>query len=362
MCSKNVVRFWQRWVGSSAYATVTTVLAVVAGLLGSVYGEEIGRSFPLHFGPYVGISYRALGFWLTLLLFAALFFQRQRHDDDARGRLEKSAQNIESLVETLPPRAFRAKFAGLSESVSAGISTVMPRQLATGVTAADLSKFIRSLLQAIANLALVFDDQPANAIYSANVMIPVMPSASAEAFSPDILAVLKFVAPETDLHRLKAVLLLRSDLSSTTASSEAAQDDSVPVIALPVPVETKRGSRFAVTPGAPNAFAGEQEMDGYSDSRTLAQWCAERGDFSPSVQDELREYFESGDGKSIRSFVSRRLTVDGVAIGVLNLHANRTNILGPASERREIFLSMLTPLLVELARAVALLTALERRG
>jgi hypothetical protein len=318
---------WRRWAGTSVYATLTTILAAVAGLLGSVYGEEIGRSFPLYFGPYSGFSLTALAFWLTLLSFGLLFFQRQRHDDDARRRLEGSTANIEKLVETLPPKAFRSKFASLSESVLNGLATVLPRHAAPEVTPELLAKFIRQLLQAVANLALVYDDEPHGAVYSANVMIPIEPSSDSEPFVPEVRSVLKFIPAEMDLHTLRAVLLPRSDLSSSTVAGDAAPDETVPVIALPVPNKIRHGNRLAVTPGAPNAFAGEQEIDGYADSQTLAQWCADRGDFPPSVVDEVRQYFEFDDGKEIRSFVSRRLIVDSRPIGVLNLHANRTNIL-----------------------------------
>ena len=50
------------WLATPHYATVTTVLAVVAGMLGSVYSREIALSFPLSSGPYEEISPRAVPF------------------------------------------------------------------------------------------------------------------------------------------------------------------------------------------------------------------------------------------------------------------------------------------------------------
>jgi hypothetical protein len=348
------------------YATVTTVFAAVSGLLGTVFGTEIAQAFPFH-AVHIPTSYRAITFWLSLVIFGFLFFGRQRHDDRARKRLEAATANIRTFIETLPPHAFRSRFAFFSETVLKSLSSVSPRQLRSGVTADGLRKFIQLLLFSIANLAFVYDDQPAGpngapAIYSANVMLFVPPQSEGDAFPEAIRRVLRFVAEDTDLHHLRGVLMLRQDLSATTATTEPANDSAVPVIALPVPAQTKHGARSALLPGAPNAFAGEQEVDGYVDSRTLPQWCMERGDFAPSMQEELKKYFNEEGGEQIRSFISRRLLgTDGTPIGVLNLHADRVNILGPAVERREIFQAMLTPFFVELGQAVALLIELERR-
>jgi hypothetical protein len=355
---------WRQWAATSWYATATTILAVVAGLLGSVYGGEIGSSFPFSWGPYSGVSYKAVAFWTTLVLFGILFFERQRHDDEAREHLQKTSSTIQSLIETLPPKAFRSQFVQQSETFHRALSSVIPRHVASGVTPEKLGEFIRALLGGIATLAFAYDDQPSgeskSAIYSANVMLFVKPNVTSEPFDATVSKALRFVAPDTDLRQLRGVLLLRQDLSVNASVDGVRPESAVPAIALPVPVTVRRGSRLALLPGAPNAFAGELEVDGYSDSRTLHQWCAEKGDFAPSVQEQIKTYFDGGDGKQICSFISRRLVSDrGEPIGVLNLHADRTNILGPAVERREVFQAMLTPFFTELSHAVSILITME---
>jgi hypothetical protein len=110
------------------------------------------------------------------------------------------------------------------------------------------------------------------------------------------------------------------------------------------------------TAGAPKAFLTEQ-VDGYHDATTLGEWCAKSGNFLPSVVDDLREYFANGDGRQVRSFISRPLlTFDGRKLGVLNLHSSRADILGDPDERMPAFLAMLTPMLLELQSAVEILT------
>jgi hypothetical protein len=91
------------------------------------------------------------------------------------------------------------------------------------------------------------------------------------------------------------------------------------------------------------------EANGYDDATTLPEWCRNSGNFLPSVVDELELYFSpTGDGRSVRSFISRPLIgTDGHAFAVLNLHSNPTDILGKGDERMPAFVAMMTPLLLE---------------
>ena len=163
-----------------------------------------------------------------------------------------------------------------------------------------------------------------------------------------------------DRRQLHGVLLLRTDLSSSTGGEDDLVDQAIQSIALPVPDQQRDSKgRYKVLPGAPLAFA-TRKVDGYRDSQSLLQWCRERGDFQPSVLDRLQDYFSPGGaGQAVRSFVSRPLSEDDAPFGVLNLHADRPDILGPAPERREVFLGMLTPFVNDLTSALLLLIEAE---
>jgi hypothetical protein len=356
-------------ISSTTYATVTTVLAVMAGLLGSVYETEVVNSFPLVLsGPWDGWSVRAVVFWASVLVFAAMFFFRQWSDDISRDRLvnaataaEENTSRIEALVQTLPPRAFQTQLAEMYVTVHDALDSVVVRSVRSFVGTEDLVSVIRSLLHSVASLAALYDDQPMTdrgaAVYSANVMLFVPRQPNGSPFPPGLK--LLFQPEEYDRGRLKGALVLRQDLSST--SLEAAVDSAVPTIALPVPEVAERGGRWIALPGAPRAFL-VGEADGYADTQTIAEWAERKGDFPPSVQDALRSYFSDGEGRGIRSFISRPigLSGDGVTpLGVLNIHANRPNLLGPNVEKRQIFQALLTPILVELADAIQALVRLE---
>jgi hypothetical protein len=159
------------------------VLAVLAGLLGSVDQDDIARAFPivLH-GPWGRLSVRALVFWLSVVLFAVLFFFRQWSDDLKREELAATAtkvqdgtERVEALVQTMPPRAFQSQLADMTQGANAGINKLLPRSARKDLTRDDVCALVRSLLNSIARLAMIYDDQPltpdGSATYSANVML-----------------------------------------------------------------------------------------------------------------------------------------------------------------------------------------------
>jgi hypothetical protein len=356
-------------VASAAYGTVTTVLAVIAGLLGSVYQSDVANAFPLVWsGPWEGWSIRALAFWASVVVFAGMFFLRQRSDDNARSVLAKAAaaaeentRRIEGLVQTLPPRAFQTQLAEMFVTVHAALDNVVVRSVRSFVVAEDLISVIRSLLHSVASLAALYDGQPMTdrgaALYSANVMLFVPRGTESSPFPAGLR--LLFQPEEYDERRLKGVLVLRQDLSST--SVEPVIDSAVPAIALPVPEVAERDGRWIALPGAPRAFL-LGEADGYADTDTITDWAERKGNFPPSVRDALRRYFSEGEGRGIRSFISRPIGLAGdgaTPLGVLNIHANRPNLLGPSMEKRQIFQALLTPVLVELADALQALVRLE---
>jgi hypothetical protein len=347
--------------GSPFFAALTATAAAVIGLLGSVYQTEIANSFPLNpVGPWGGWSTRAAIFWAAILVLAWLVYLRQLADDGVRNRLidtttsaEAASRRIEEFSQTLPPAGFQSQLTRFVDRSHTWMSRGIPRQ--PRVAAEQLPAMIRGLLHGLATLALTYDNSPLqdghSALYSANVMVFV-PQSKASALP------LSFWAPEYDRSQLFGVLLLRQDLSATSeepADGETiAFDAKVPVIALPVPTEPERNGRWVALLGGPRAFL-TGEVDGYVDTAAFAEESKKRGDFPPSVIEMLSAYFSTGDGREIRSFVSRRLERNGEPIGVVNIHANRRHLLGPRAEKREIFHALVTPLVQDLGDAVGAL-------
>lgn len=347
----------RRFVGNPVFAAIVAAIAALVGLLGSVYQSEIAGSFPLTLTS--GFSLRSLIFWVALFGLAYAVYLRQVVDDEARGKLlktteaaEETSRRIEEFVQTLPPRAFQSELARAVAAVHNAVSSALPRTATPESRPEELMTVIRAVLHSIASLALIYDDQPLfdgqPARYSANVMV-FAPIANGN------IGRINFFPDEYDRAQLAGVLTLRQELSATSESADE-PDADVPSIHLPVPPTALKGGRWIALPGAPLAYL-TRETAGYTDTSNLAEWCREKGNFPPSVQDELNDYFLNGAGREIRSFVSRRLG----DVGVLNVHANKPDLLGGRNERRETFQALLTPILQDLEDAVAALQQLENQ-
>ena len=70
----NVSNKIEAWAASPLYPTVTTVLAVVAGALGSIFSSDIASAVPFCcWLPPWQLAYPAIGFWSAVSLLAYLF-------------------------------------------------------------------------------------------------------------------------------------------------------------------------------------------------------------------------------------------------------------------------------------------------
>jgi hypothetical protein len=122
---------------------------------------------------------------------------------------------------------------------------------------------------------------------------------------------------------------LDTNLSTTTAGSEAQPDKDLGPLALPIPNVTRTSEgKWRVLPGAPLAFC-EGGIDGYADTLTLEDWCREHCDFSSSIAHDVQVYF-SERAAHIRSFVSLPLTrfdEESSVIGILNIHRSEPGLL-----------------------------------
>lgn len=309
------------------YATLVTILAVIAGVLGSVYSKEIGNAFPFYWGPYDSLSPHALGFWSTLVTFALLFFFRQAATDRAR-------QQLVDLLRTLPPADFLSEFDRVLSACEEAAATVLRDSV--GTTEA-VERAIRVVLDGVVTLAALFDGRPYGVTYAANIMLFQETSSLPE---PDMVRLkerLKFLDPEIDARALYGVLDLQRPLSTTTGTREPEADGDLQPLALPIPASIRSGDgrRWRLLPGAPLAFVrGSMEL--YTDTSTLGEWCRTYGDFSGTVCGAVEAYFGSPTGMRIRSFVSFPLA-RAREIGVVNIHRDQPGLLAEKEPAKQFW-------------------------
>jgi len=330
---------------SAGYAAAVTSLSFVAALLGSLYQEHIKSAFPfvLGHGPIDPI---AIGFWILAVVATIGFWtaqaERNRSREEAEARLIARTEQLERLIQTLPPTEFLEAFADVVVKCQRACTDLEKDESARKGRAA-LHQVGRFVLFGIANLVRLFEGSPRGTVYAANIMI-FRPMTS---LSPTELEALKdrlrFTQPDTDLKKLRGVLDLRIELSTSTEDLGDAgpnQDSKLAPLALPVPVayKTEDGTRWRVLPGAPLAFC-LGEASGYTDTKQLSDWCRTDADFAPSVAAAIEAYFAGAAGTNIRSFVSLPLTAQGTPEppAILNIHSSRPRLLSERESGKQLW-------------------------
>lgn len=325
-----------------SYDLVTTVLGVGTGLFGSLFSNEIKNAVPFNwenltdFSP-AEFSEAALLFWCLLLLFSILFYFRHFMTHKTQNRLIEQTEKIENqgnflenLIRTLPPEDFLYSFSeiyNLCHKAAWKPFKYKNSDLQEHIN--DIEHAIRTILDGVVALTAIFDGKPKSVIYAANIMIyksiSDLPPSEVDNISDKIL----FVEKGFDVTHLAGVLRLRENLSTTTETEKPIPDAELRELYLPIPSPTLSESGLCrYLPGAPAAFI-KDEMSIYIDTHTLGSWCRKKGDFSPSLCDNLEAYFRSEKGKKIRSFVSLPLSNPrkDSPIGVLNIHRDKVGIM-----------------------------------
>jgi hypothetical protein len=230
-----------------------------------------------------------------------------------------------------------------------------------------LQQSIRLVLWTFVILAQKFDRAQDNIRYAANVMLFRVPSSLPPEKKDSLRGRLCFCDPEVSVDNLLGVLDLCCQLSATSDSAQAEPDPHLSPMALPIPrrdhpdyiLPGEAAYRSRLLPGAPRAFH-TKSMGCYLDVSKIAEWCRQKGDFSPGIQQQIDEYFRNHQmGSFVRSFVSlplQRPQSDEI-LGVLNLHRSEIGMLGAETLARQ-FVHVVRPNVLTLER---LLVAVESR-
>jgi len=320
------------WAGTAQYSAIVSLVALFAGLLGSLYADDIKAAFPFwwHRGQ---ISTTATFFWLTAVLGTLMFFAAQQASENERTkserRLEKRSIQLAQLVRTLPPADFLSTFRQIFWECSVALEGILDAT-ETELNPSLVEGAVRVVLAGVAKLAQKFDGASSDVRYAANIMLFRPTGGLPDPEVDKIRAILRFAPPETDLRALRGVLILERGLSTTNKIGIPleADPDLVPLaLAVPKTDHDPQTNRWRVLPGAPMAFC-TGSLEAYTDTNTLGEWCRREGDFPESTASAIDNYFKSQPAQRDRSFVSIALKpFDGEPIGVLNVHRDRVGLL-----------------------------------
>ncbi|MBE2187240.1 MAG: hypothetical protein IAE99_10760 [Rhodothermales bacterium] len=360
---------WNGWASTPLYATIQVVLAAFVGLLGSVYSSELKTSWPLWWGTGGEMAPRVVWLFWAMLVGTGLLFWKAKWLDVREQKavrelsrdLAAQQKEMAALLTTMPPPQFLEHFKLLYEKAAQAAMLALDDP---APKPDDLRKAIRQVLYHYAQTAEAYDGEAGRQghTYHANLMrfapIPKDPQARS-----DLRKRLSFNGGQ-DLSELKGSLEGIRSLSIST-QQESAADETLAELWLPVPKVARRedlAKPWQVLPGAPRAYCPE---DGYHDAclsiESMLQWCDDETELRPEAVRQLKRYFEEGEGKAIRSFVSARLPSplseasaeaqeSAPAWGVVNLHRSTQGMLKDSLEAVAMFASVSFPFYVLLAR------------
>lgn len=348
---------------TSTYAAVVTLLGLFAGLLGSLYADDIKAAFPFVIG-YGPISRPAALFWGAALATTVLFFFGQRAGEadrkESETRLDQRSAELSRLVRTLPPSDFLSTFRKIFWDCGNALVETVNSQPAE-LTPDAIEGAIRIVLFGVATLAQKFDAAAPDVVYASNIMLFRPADTLSASEGENVRSFLRFSPAETDLRALRGVLVLERKLSTTTAGgTPPGADDSLIPLALPVPAEIRdqRTGRWKALPGAPMAFS-TGGLESYIDTLTLGAWCRRDGDFPESTAAAIDDYFRSDRARFVRSFISIAIKpLQGDAVGVLNIHRNQPGLL-EEKEPVQQFAPLVSPFIFVLIRLLELLERLR---
>lgn len=335
-----------------AFAGFTAALGGVAGLLGSVFPEDIKGAFPFAWGP--DIIGKAVLFWASLLGFGVCFavgFRSQLREQQRQSdRLAEGVESLKVAVSTMPSEAFLSEFEDYYSLVAAQLTAAE----SPGATQDDLRTSLSTSLMAMLGLAHTFDGSPKDMRYSANLMVfRPMPDERQE--QGEVLARARFIEPNADPASVQGILELLPEFSISLSVGGIEADNETQAICLPIPRESHRkvGNKTAVLPGAPAAYCYPQSPAWWPDTLKIGSWCRDNSALRPDIANQIERYFEDS-GSQVRSFISLPFglpATDGgweKIQGVVNIHADVPGILGEMGVRQ--FVPLTLPFRVIVAR------------
>lgn len=214
----------------------------------------------------------------------------------------------------------------------------------------ELEVFFQKFLENICKLTTLFLNNPEwNVIYGANLMLYV-PSESNE----DLVEKLRsddskcFHFSQIDRKKIVGVLVGVNDLMKTAHNGGAERE--IPEVVLPIISWGNRDEDEKMSlPGAPRAYLKSTFI--FPDVRDMSLY----EQFDKKDRDAAERYWneKATQVRSVASFaIPHRWDFDPQtrgAVGVLNIDSTEKNVLGEIAEYNATFISLLTPMLYDLA-------------
>jgi hypothetical protein len=330
-------------VVAGVVATGAFALGSAASLWPDVIREHSRLAVRHWFAPVkvpVLIHWPVTIFWLGAMLWTGLTYLRLVAD-----ALENRSEvrRLEAAIYRAPSPTVVREYARYFSLAHEPIALWAATTLDPDDEISALGDVLRAVLRVVAGMALEFANAWPEDSFGANIMLAAPPASDpTQRFPRRLSERLAFVdRPSYSVTNLKTILYIPQVLIVSHLEGRRAR--TIPSIVLPVPQrEADDGARI-VMPGAPQAvLKGGASM--HRDTAVFAEDCRALGDL---VTQRVRTYFSpSGGGKDIGSFVSFLVGSLARPVAVLNIDANRKDLIGPDESYFETFYALIAPILL----------------
>lgn len=262
-------------------------------------------------------------------------------------KLAEKEKNLNDAILTTPPYEVTREFQKVIK-----LMAQYEDRLKNKTTEAELSEqkkvYIRFCLDSIARIAKYFHNASDGHRFAANIMGVVETKVLLQNHDTliNLATFSEYNSPSDILEHEPKFLRLIHELSSATddevrhSIDHGMQNEQV---LLPLPTDRKKA-----LPGAPAAYLSYSMHDLITNCKISCQ-----GHTSPhissKVKSALNHYFNEGQGKSIGSVLSIRLSDenDDQRIGVVNIHSDLEEIF-VNSDKRMMFIQLISPVLYKI--------------
>jgi len=367
---KKYHNFWVIIANPIAGATIAG-LAVISGFIVSIFSNEIKNSFPFFFSldktKYGSISYPALFFWLTFLIFLIVTALRQKIIDK---EFDQKQERLINTIQSLPPHDFAMKYREEYYKIFVAVEKLnllrlkMENETDICNDKEDISTMeetIRTILDVYVSLAQIWDNPDSlineDTVYRANMMfyydINTMPkSLESRLFNMNNFFVEKNISALKTT--IDGVLVLEDNkFTTTTITEEPLPDEDISPLCLPITFSELSSKRNQNLPGAPMAYI-KKKTQWILDTSQIIDLCCKNDDFDGVTKKKIIDYYKSDTkGKSIISMPLQLLINDDdfYSLGVINIYRNKSMML-QNEIRAEQFSAFLEPFNSLLCKAI----------
>ncbi|HVZ35084.1 MAG TPA: hypothetical protein VG963_21810 [Polyangiaceae bacterium] len=353
------LRGWLLKLAHPFFGGLDATLAIITGLLGSVYSPELKRWIEAKVSRIHGVtpttcevfSPGVKWFWWSLAITSAFHIVRsiakQVEQQRVQEKYDKAASKIQDLVATNASPDYLQEL-GVAYEKCATICALAD-------TPEKRKKALKYVLQSIAKLASVYDTRRSSgpqAVFVANLMW-FIPSQDAGPWDSCV----QFRGAGVSTTGVQGVLAMPAEfVASSEPNSPLAK---LPNFALDVPIEAGSAQKgWAVLPGAPFAYI-KKDFEHFHPGEQIAEWMKDHGDFQPSVIEKVGDYFIKNRDK-IAGFMSLPIFIptpefqdasEREICGILNIHWSAADILDQVETARK-FGHTIYPLRVLISNAM----------